>query len=404
MSRRQKKSKIMMPPNAQKLNCLFCSPRAVNYTHGTGVQISYITEQFPTNFTALNFGHHEHGVIDAAYHLENSLVGLWPFKLKGRRSWIRGCENLGISYWRKEKLAPKGQKVFCSLVETQGLSSYLAVLHDEFSARRFDSILKCKPLRYSIILYDFTDLKQFGCTYSDLIANASSVFVISQPLADVAQKLGASRVERIGFFRPPTMCREVSPPKPGNHLNILVLAYAAPQAVQELYAALRKIATSSPQITATIHLVGNHPPYDESEKCTAINTNRYGVVSSAERDRIASMCDVAYLAGPCEPIDKCPFARYSLPSKLGDFLAVGLPTIARVAPGSAAELTIIEDLSPFVRAATSEVELFHLMDQYIRTPGERSHCRSLASKYAEQYVNLPGAGLRFVEKLAETLQ
>lgn len=296
-------------------------------------------------------------------------------------------------------LSRRGRRMLGRVISDSGSDNYLAIVHDEASSLRFLSIVESQPLPYSLILYDLTNAALRESAYARLLNNAEVVFAISKPLEQVAKSLGAKQVQRIGFFRPPLAINGFAGNHDPNHVEILVLSYADPACVAELLNSLQGLIDSLQVETISVHFVGRHKFNDSLPGSERLRLIRHGIVSPGVRDEIAAGCDLAFLAGPCEDIADNPFSKYSLPSKLGDFLAAGLPTIARVAAGSAAQQTIVEYLSPFVQVATSEPELRLRLAGLLADLAGRQELSQMAFNYALNNVILPNAAKPFLAQL-----
>lgn len=381
------------------------SPRAVSWSHGTGVQLRYFMELFPGKCVAFNYAFVEKGIEDPAISLESLLNRYWPFKMRGRRFISRCNRFIPLRLWSDDELTDRGAALLRSKLPPERKDNFtVVVVHDERSAKRFNSINQHAQIPYALILYDWMHVLG-GCreafpNLTKCLKGADQIYAISPALQRLANQLvGPSNgcaVDRIGFYRPrpdpqPVRCNTLE--RPGE-LKIFILADAKEGPFRELVQVLQQLIGDYQSRATSVHFVGNAKQLVDLPECQSSNRLRFhfhGVVSAYDRDRIASGCDVAFLAGPASDPNVCPLAKYSLPSKLGDFAAVGLPVIARVAYGSAAHEAIREEMSEFVIPVLNRDELSEIIDRVLAGNASLEKMRQAAFLYANAQVLLPEA-------------
>ncbi len=377
--------------------CSIFSPRNVCGTHGTGVQIGNFVDAFKPDVRAFNFGAPEPHRNDKAYRLESKIASDWPLKRFGRRFWFKLCERYGISFWREDALSRRGVEAIKHIGFEIADDRIIVVLATESDARRWNAIQEVIGLPFDVILYDLVVSRPPTSLttphLAEAICDADQVFAISDAIASAISGCGRLRTRRIGFYRQPPMyydtMKQEFESKSLMPLSVLVLANAHPLAVSDLLETAGRLNEFSCRID--VHLVGDirWSIINEARKPQWLHS--HGRVSDVRRDEIASRCHIAYLAGPCDSPIICPYSRYSIPSKISDFIAFGLPIIARVAEGSAVTSLLRGDLSLIARVAHHRSSLLEHFEMLLREPGEIARMRSFAIEYARKTVILPNA-------------
>lgn len=377
------------------MGAIVLSPRAVNFSHGTGAQLEYMLDEYVCPLL-INYGFFESGIKDHSEFFESFWHRHWPFELRGRGFLRKINDYLPLAIWRNHHLTRYGRKLLGEQIFGLGNATHcIAVVHDSNCSRRVNDIIDLVKLPYMVILYDLMHLESpIAENFPDLakcMSGATSVFAISEPLRDAARQLGAKDVKSISFYRPraakPQGINEIA--MPNSTLRVLVLADAKAAAFEELLSAVSKFRVEQPRTKIEVHFVGN--PNSLPNLCArwSVDVRFHGFVSARERDRIGSRCDVAFLAGSTLAPSECPLVKYSIPSKLGDFAALGLPVIARVSTGSAADVYIRTELKDFVYLATSAAEVEQSLERFINDPLGNSFTRQSAIEFAESCLYLP---------------
>ena len=383
------------------------SPRAVSWHHGTGVQLRYLMDLYPDKYLAFNYAFFEKGVGDPAISLESLHIRYWPFKMRGR-GFISRCNRfMPLRHWSDDELTDRGAIFLQSKLPSLALDSLsVVVVHDERCARRFNSIYHHLRIPYALVLYDWMHVhgacREAFPHLTKCLEGAEQIYAISPALQRLARQLvGPSNgrpVDRIGFYRPrpdPQSLRCNTLERPGE-LKIFILADAKEGPFRELVQALQQLIGDYQSRAASVHFVGNARQLVDLPECQSSQRLRFhfhGVVSAYDRDRIAARCDLAFLAGPAADPIVCPLSKYSLPSKLGDFAVLGLPVIARIASGSAADEVIRDEMSEFVIPVLNHSEIGQVLDRVLTSKISLMNMRKAALRFAESHVLLPEAML-----------
>jgi hypothetical protein len=361
------------------------------------VQIINLIEAYRPNVLAFNFGISEPFWDDKAKHLESYVASAWPLNRTGRRFWFGFCQKLGISFWKGDSLSRRGTRVVEWLGDELGNDRIMVILASESDARRWLSIHQVIRKPFDVILYDLVSRENPSAStlphLSEAIRHAHQVLTISPALSEAVVAMGRDDSRRIGFYRQPPLgysglCLSARRLEQSQKIHVLVMAYAHPDALEEFISTLVALNAKNPIWNA--HLVGGIPlPSRLSRHPDWVHS--YGRVSDAKRDQIAASCDLAYLSGPSDDPTKCPYAKYSIPSKISDFLTFGLPVIARVSSGSGIEQFLRNELGNIACVATDRNELTKLLSALQDSPEMVCEMRSCALNKAREDVLLPDA-------------
>jgi glycosyltransferase involved in cell wall biosynthesis len=374
------------------------SPRAIAFNHGTGAQLMYLLDAYRAS-ESINYGFFEKGIDDLANFLESPWHRYWPWALRGRGFIAKVNDYLPFAVWRKNHLTKYGRDLLRKMLKDNDRSNShcIAVIHDNTCATRVNSIVDTIALPYSIVLYDLMHLDTPSPNkFPELarcVANASSVYAISDPLREVARFLNAKNVELISFYRPrqTDKCGVTFPRDSGKGLRILVVADAKPDAFDELLSAVAILDKEFPDQKVAIEFIGNAKTLPLLNRRYNVDVRFHGFVTSSRRDEIASRCDIGFLAGSTLSPQDCPLVKYSIPSKLGDFAACGLPVVARVSAKSAAEIFIREEANHFILVATVAVEVLQSLRSLINDQNLMSQMKNAALNFADDRLYLPNA-------------
>jgi glycosyltransferase involved in cell wall biosynthesis len=379
-----------------KSSAVILSPRAIAFNHGTGAQLMYLLDEYRA-VASINYGFYEKGIDDRAGFLESPWHRYWPWALRGRGFIAKANDYLPLAVWRNNRLTKSGRGLLRRMLNAQSNTHCVAVIHDNTCAKRINSIFDAIELPYKVVLYDFMHLDTPSpSNFPELarcVANAMSVYAISEPLREAALSLGANQVESISFYRP----RQVKigsgtlPSGAGQGFRILVVADAKPDAFDELLFAVTVFRREFPDQRVTVEVVGNAKTLPLLNKRHNVDVRFHGFVSSSRRDEIAAACDIAFLAGSTLSPQDCPLVKYSIPSKLGDYAAFGLPVVARLSARSAAEVFIREEANRFILVATVADEVLQSLRRLINDRNLVSQMRKAALGFADDRLYLPNA-------------
>jgi hypothetical protein len=347
---------------------------------------------------AVNYWFFEKGIGDRGSFLESPWHRFWPWKMRGRNLLSKTNDFMPFALWRKNQLTHRGRRELRRIASRgKTITHCLAIVHDEFCATRVNSITNALGVPFQVILYDLMHLEAPNAkNFPELakcLSNANCVFAISQPLRNAAKVLGAKKIESIAFYRPrQSVMGNVSYKRvEKEEFKIAVLADAKAEAFDELLSSVKLLNQEKLAADIQIHFIGDAKGLSSLSDQRQVDVKYHGFVSSAKRDEIMAGCDIAFLAGSILSASSCPLARYSIPSKLGDFAGLGLPVIARVSGDSAAAAFIREEASRFVQLVTGVDETVRTLRSLIGSKEALAEMKSEALRFAEEKLYLPNS-------------
>jgi hypothetical protein len=242
----------------------------------------------------------------------------------------RALRRLGFSWWRDDDPSDHLLNILArSTADARSL--YLAPIEAE-DARRMKAIVKATSLPFVIHLWDFLDNIADQDT-EWLIANAEHVFCLNAAMLSVVRPQNAN-ASILTFIR---------------DAAVVTSAYSAPD--EMVVALIGDIGAYIDGVRVLIDAVSHLRSQDI--KCRILyvgakktlrrhKLNDLPFMSAtgflrdpADKDLILSKCQVAFLPGPAQSPEQDARSRFSIPSRLLDFLALGLPIVGTVHPSSA---------------------------------------------------------------------
>ena len=214
--------------------------------------------------------------------------------------------------------------------ETSGV--YLAPL-DKSDARRMREIITVLQSPFVLHLWDFLDNANDETTRW-LIENASSVFCLNSAiLRDVTS---IRREASILTFRR-TAAKVVAQRSDDTTVSVAILGDIGSYlgGVTCLIAAIEHLRMVGQN--HNVVFVGTSQKMLKRNGISARDSiSATGFIPSAEqRDRVLSRCAVGFVPGPLASPESDPRSKYSIPSRILDFMAIGLPIVGTVHPDSA---------------------------------------------------------------------
>jgi glycosyltransferase involved in cell wall biosynthesis len=237
-----------------------------------------------------------------------------------------------LSWWKNDQLRPRHHGLIRTLAETAGAVYFAPIDGDDTRRMRFLAERIGRP--YVLHLWDSLS----GPLANDedlvwLIRNARSVLTLSRPLRDEVEALGA-RAEELLFTRPPSQVT-ASPPVRGGVVRIALLGLVDPypDGVRALIGALAILRERG--VAAEIVYIGPKKSVRRINRRWGTGLQASGFLSDEERDDRLARCHIGFLPGPsADPADDMR-SRYSIPSRVLDLLATGLPLVGTVHADSA---------------------------------------------------------------------
>lgn len=239
----------------------------------------------------------------------------------------------GASWWESGTLKPRYeariQKQFRNAVSV----IYVAPLGIR-DCERMKALLLSLDKPFVVHLWDLLDSDQLNSSaFRWLLINAAHVLCLSEPMIDYIRPL-RSDATILRFIRKPSSFVSL-PPKQGPIRIALLGTHKKQQSglilLRNTLSVLRerKIPVEVVQIGLRKRLRYWGPDLPPEVRATGF------LRSDDTRDQVLAQCHFGFLPGPLSSPDQDSYSRFSIPSRVLDYMATGLPVIATVHPESA---------------------------------------------------------------------
>ena len=296
----------------------------------------------------------------------------WPFgrisifKRSSPSRLIRALGACGLSWWKDDELKPRRARALNRALHLRTSAVYVAI-SEKRDAHRAYSVIRAVNRPFVLHFWDILDEDQLEDPPTQwLIRNASHVFCCSEAVKDALPQL--TQHASILRFRRESAAHKAQSPA-GNSLRIALIGYCSPykEGLDLLNGALDRLRQCG--IAAQVCFIGGQKQLDQWGHCLPGKVAATGFLhSDDERDTVLAECHVGFLPGPLNPPDRDLRSRFSIPSRILDYLATGLPCLATVHPHSAtavymAKLGLTECIVP---GSTEQLanRLIALADKY----------------------------------------
>jgi glycosyltransferase involved in cell wall biosynthesis len=268
---------------------------------------------------------------------ENALLSRYSFL--HNPALMSVCERLGLSCWSGYDLRPSFSKRLIAQYRDRVSSAYLAPL-DEGDAGRCLELVELVGAPFVLHLWDVLDGDIARGALRELVERADSVFCVSQPLLNDVSLI-RSDAELLSFSRDASpfaaTARGDGPLKVVMHGNIR--SYT--EGLDDLEEAVALLEPGG--LKVEVIYVGSPKVLRQTNAAVRKRVNAVGFLpSQADVDRALSLAHVAFLPGPKLDPRQDLRSRYSIPSRLLDYLAVGLPVVGTVHDASATRIFLHE--------------------------------------------------------------
>jgi hypothetical protein len=261
---------------------------------------------------------------------ENTVLSRYPFL--HRPKTLRFFEMLGISSWSGSDLRPSLAKRLIAPYRGRVSSAYVAPLGEDDATRCLE-LTNLVGVPFVLHLWDVLDGDVANGALRELVDRAERVFCVSQPLLDDVLKIRAD-ADLLSFSRDASQAtakpREQGPIKVVIHGN--VCSYA--QGLNDLDQAIDLLERRG--LPVEVSFLGS-PKILRLAKTTIKRRVKVRGFIPTQRalDKELSSAHVGFLPGP--KLDPgCDLrSRYSIPSRILDFMAVDLPIVGVVHEASA---------------------------------------------------------------------
>lgn len=245
---------------------------------------------------------------------------------------LRFCELLRISSWSGSYLRPTFAKRLTARYRERVSSMYVAPL-GEIDATRCLELTNLIGAPFVLHLWDVLEGDVASGALRQLVDRAERVFCVSQPLLDDVSRI-RSDADLLSFSRDPSGAtaqpREQGPIKVVMHGNVCSYALGLNDLDQAITLLERK------GLKVEVSFLGSPKILRLANTTLKRRVNVRGFMpTQAELDRELSSAHVGFLPGP--KLDPgCDLrSRYSIPSRILDYMAVDLPIVGVVHEDSA---------------------------------------------------------------------
>jgi hypothetical protein len=261
---------------------------------------------------------------------ENTVLSRYSFLHKPKP--LRFCEMLGLSSWSGSDLRPSLAKRLIAPNRSRVSSAYVAPLGEDDATRCLE-LTNLVGVPFVLHLWDVLDGDVASGALRELVDRAARVFCVSQPLLDDVLKIRGD-ADLLSFSRDASQAtakpREQGPIKVVVHGN--VCSYA--QGLDDLDQAIDLLEGRG--LPVEVSFLGSPKILRLAKTTIKKRVKVRGFLpTQREVDNELSSAHVGFLAGP--KLDPgCDLrSRYSIPSRILDYMAVDLPIVGVVHEASA---------------------------------------------------------------------
>jgi hypothetical protein len=261
---------------------------------------------------------------------ENTVLSRYSFLRNPKL--MRFCERLGISPWSGNDLRPSLAKRLIAHYQERVSSIYVAPL-GELDATRCLELTNLIGAPFVLHLWDVLEGDVARGALRQLVDRAERVFCVSQPLLDDVLRIRGD-ADLLSFSRDASQARakprEHGPIKVVLHGN--VISYA--DGLDDLDQAITLLERRGVQVE--VSFPGSPKILRLANTTLRRRVNVRGFMpTQRELDDELSSAHVAFLPGPKRDPESDLRSRYSIPSRILDYLAVDLPVVGVVHEHSA---------------------------------------------------------------------
>lgn len=360
--------------------CLL-SGAALSSTHGTGAQMLRVFSSplFSTHHLYWRSTKYGRSEVVNSYLLEDPL---WRWR-KGGRHITRVKAALRLLWWYGNAVSKPKLR---ALLREKGVACDVAyvVVSDETEAMRALSLLAVLGCPYVVHLMDLEHEEGLDPAsmpgYGKLLGGAARVLALNEALAAEARKFPGVdvRVVAFGHALTPDVARALSPQGP---VRLLLSGNIHPLGVQALAEALPLLAAQVPQLEIVYAGGASHVLPSALRRIA----RDCGYLAADEYERLVGTCHLAYLTGPDQANH---LSRFSIPSRLADYLMYGLPTLGFILPGSAADHFTRPLVPDVVRVTLTPPTIADAVFDWTSSPARWQAASRRAREFAARYLSL----------------
>ena len=234
----------------------------------------------------------------------------------------------GFSWWKMNQLKPIRTTQIHLIYHDQTSVLYAAICETK-DAERARSVILAVNRPFVLHIWDLLDVNQIHeDSVQWLIRNARHVFCCSEPAADAVKQFRKD-TSILCFRRMPASHRAKSPGEAPLRIALIGYCSAYTDGLSLLNDALTLLRLKG--IETEVCYIGGRKQMAQWSHCLHGKVRATGFLHSDEaRDQALAGCHVGFLPGPLAPPAIDPRSRFSIPSRILDFVATGLPCVAAV--------------------------------------------------------------------------
>lgn len=313
---------------------LFITRHSLSFKTAIGIQMKYFLEEFP-EWKHLFWDGAQFRSIDArSARIESHLFCRFSILNREPKTLpARILEGAGLSWWQGNQLKPVTRNWLRARYKDDVSVVYVAPGSIKDS-ERMKAILTVLDKPFVVHLWDLIDRDQAKSeAFCWLLAKAAHVSCLCEAMVDYIAPLRRD-AQILRFTRNPSL--HIAKPPQAAPLRIALIGFCLPyvDGLLVLDEAIRIVKERNRQVE--LIYIGNR----KRVRGWGISLQqRVKVIPFAEandeRDRLLAQCHVGFLPGPLAPPVTSSRSRFSIPSRVIDYMATGLPIVATVHPESA---------------------------------------------------------------------
>lgn len=366
-------------------------------SHGSGAQMlrtidhAPLLDYFHVYWSTRPFGLSEPG---RRSHLFEDPLFWRPLRLN--RAMAKLHAAVGLRGWHEDALnVPLFRRLIP--VSPPGCDVVHAFATSESSARRCLSLIDHLHRPFVVHIMDVQHENGLDPAtmpgFAALLRRASSVLVINEAIEAEVRRFPVRAVEVVPFGQTVDELPPRPPSSDHDARRVFITGAIHHHGLDLLTEAWPRVAEKFPR--AELAYTGTQ--FDAFPAALRPHVKNFGFVGGSRYLEILRSSHVGYVPGPVEL--GC-YGRFSIPSRIADFYMAGLPVVACVAPGSAAERFLRPTLGErFVQIPRDAGELVAQLASWLADEPLRAAAGLRARRYAEAHLSSAHVAQRVVAHL-----
>jgi hypothetical protein len=340
---------------------LFITTQSLSPKTPTGVQTKLLLDDIPMWKHLFWDGSEFKSLDERSARIESALFCRFSiFKRDPQSLPARILAGAGLSWWKGNELKPSLVRWLRTKIKEDVSVVYIAPCSIRDS-ERMKAILTALEKPFVLHLWDLLDSNQTDSpSFRWCIQRAAHVFCLTQEMIDHIAPLRADATI-LRFTRRPSLHIATAPS--GGPLRIALIGNCRPylEGLSILNEAMKIVKQRNHEVS--LLYIGSEKRLNAWRQRFDDTVSVSGFVESdEERDLLLSQCHVGFLPGPLAPPAVNTLSKFSIPSRILDFMATGLPFTGTVHPESATS-TYMEN------HGLEHLHLRYIVDSAVTEPG-----------------------------------